>query len=403
MNKIIQYKKLTDICEIITGEWGTEITENSQNIVSVIRTTNFLNNGKIDIQNKELIKREIDKKKIEQKQLKRGDIIIEKSGGSPNQPVGRVVFFDLNINEVFLCNNFTSILRVKEDINSKYIFYFLRNNYKKNKVVKYQNKTTGIINLKLQNYLNESCIFLPELKIQNKIVNILDNLENIIEKNQNYLTHLGVLIKSLFTTMFGDIKTNNKNWEIVKLEKYINIIGGYAFKNIDFKSTGIPLIRIGNINSGQFKSTNLVFIKENKKFEKFKVFPNDILISLTGTVGKDDYGNACILGNSYSEYYLNQRNAKIEIIDKINKNFFLEIIKIKEVKKKLTGISRGIRQANISNKDIYNLSIPLPPIELQNKFAERIEKIEKLKFEIEKSIEIAQNLYDSLISKYFDN
>ena len=69
----------------------------------------------------------------------------------------------------------------------------------------------------------------------------------------------------------------------------------------------------------------------------------------------------------------------------------------------MTGISRGIRQANISNKDIYNLSIPLPPIELQNKFAERIEKIEKLKFEIEKSIEIAQNLYDSLISKYFDN
>ena len=92
MIKNIQYKKLIDICEIITGEWGTEITENSQNIVSVIRTTNFLNNGKIDIQNKELIKREIDKKKIEQKQLKRGDIIIEKSGGSPNQPVGRVVF-----------------------------------------------------------------------------------------------------------------------------------------------------------------------------------------------------------------------------------------------------------------------------------------------------------------------
>ena len=71
------------------GNW---ITENSQNIVSVIRTPIFLNNGKIDIQNKELIKREIDKKRWEQKQLKRGDIIIEKSGGSPNQPVGRVVF-----------------------------------------------------------------------------------------------------------------------------------------------------------------------------------------------------------------------------------------------------------------------------------------------------------------------
>ncbi|PHI02876.1 restriction endonuclease subunit S [Fusobacterium polymorphum] len=242
-----------------------------------------------------------------------------------------------------------------------------------------------------------------EIDIQRKISKKLIFITKIIENNKKLLNKMEELSKSLFTRMFGDIKTNDKNWKIVKLEKYINIIGGYAFKNIDFKSSGIPLIRIGNINSGQFKSTNLVFIEENKKFEKFKVFPNDIIISLTGTVGKDDYGNACILGDSYSEYYLNQRNAKIELTDKINKNFFLEIMKIKEVKKKLTGISRGIRQANISNKDIYNLSLPLPPIELQNKFAERIEKIEKLKFEIEKSIEEAQKLYNSLISKYFDN
>ena len=59
--------------------------------------------------------------------------------------------------------------------------------------------------------------------------------------------------------------------------------------------------------------------------------------------------------------------------------------------------------ANINAKELEDFSIILPPIELQNKFAERVEKIEKLKFEIEKSIEIAQNLYDSLISKYFDN
>ncbi|EUB24684.1 type I restriction modification DNA specificity domain protein, partial [Fusobacterium sp. CM22] len=57
----------------------------------------------------------------------------------------------------------------------------------------------------------------------------------------------------------------------------------------------------------------------------------------------------------------------------------------------------------ITKEAIKNIDIIIPPIELQNKFAERVEKIEKLKFEIEKSIEIAQNLYDSLISKYFDN
>ena len=292
-----------------------------------------------------------------------------------------------------------SLILKNKNVDLLYLYFYLKT-IKNNLESIASSTTVKIIN---KSSFEKIEISLPNLEIQKKISKKLELLENNIDFRKNQLNYLKELNKSLFTRMFGDIKTNDKNWKIVKLEKYINIIGGYAFKNIDFKSSGIPLIRIGNINSGQFKSTNLVFIEENKKFEKFKVFPNDILISLTGTVGKDDYGNACILGDSYSEYYLNQRNAKIELTDKMNKNFFLEIMKIKEVKKKLTGISRGIRQANISNKDIYNLSLPLPPIELQNKFAERVEKIEKLKFEIEKSIEEAQKLYNSLISKYFDN
>ena len=199
--------KLGDVCDkVISGEWGTEVDENFQNTVFIIRTTNFSNNGKID---------EI---KIKEKSLKKGDIIIEKSGGSSNQPVGRVVYFNLNSNDIFLCNNFTSLLRIKRGINSKYIFYFLRNNYKSNKVLKFQNKTTGIINLKLKDYLKENYLFLPKLEIQNKIVNILDNLEILLEKNQKYLIYLKELNKSLFTRMFGDILSNSFNWEQVKLQ-----------------------------------------------------------------------------------------------------------------------------------------------------------------------------------------
>ena len=377
MNKNTQHKKLTDICETITGEWGTEITENSQNIVSVIRTTNFLNNGKIDIQNKELIKREIDKKKIEQKQLKRGDIIIEKSGGSPNQPVGRVVFFDLNSNEVFLCNNFTSILRVKEDINSKYIFYFLRNNYKKNKVAKYQNKTTGIINLKLQNYLNESCIFLPELKIQNKIVNILDNLENIIEKNQNYLTQLRILTKSLFTTMFGDIKTNDKNWEIYYWKDVLNIKNGKNQKQVEDIEGKYPIYGSGGI----IGYSNAYICNENT-----------IIIGRKGNINKPILVKEKFW-NVDTAFGLEAKKDKISYYYLYYFCLFYDF----EIHNKTVTIPSLVKS------DLEKILLPIPPIELQNKFAERIEKIEKLKFEIEKSIETAQNLYDSLISKYFDN
>jgi len=399
MNKNIQYKKLTDICEIITGEWGTEISENSQNIVFVIRTTNFLNNGKIDIENRELIKREIDKNKIEQKQLKKGDIIIEKSGGSPNQPVGRVVFFSLNSNEVFLCNNFTSILRIKENINSKYVFYFFRNSYKNKKVLKFQNKTTGIINLKLQNYLNESCIFLPELKIQNKIVNILDNLENIIEKNQNYLTHLGVLTKSLFTKIFGDPLLNDKKeWNFFKIKDIGKIISGST------PSTNIPEYWNGEylwITPAELNDDSFIINSTNRKLTYLGVKTSSLIELPIGTVllsSRAPIGKVAIVGENM---FCNQGFKNIIPNEKINSIYLYYVFK--EKKEYLNFLGRGATFKELSKEIVENISIKVPPIELQNKFAERIEKIEKLKFEIEKSIEIAQNLYDSLMSKYFDN
>ena len=378
MNKNIQYKKLTDICEIITGEWGTEIKENSQNIVSVIRTTNFLNNGKIDIQNKELVKREMDKNKIEQKKLKKGDIIIEKSGGSPNQPVGRVVFFNLNSNDIFLCNNFTSILRIKEKINSKYIFYFLRNSYKNNKVLKFQNKTTGIINLKLQDYLNGSCIYLPELKIQNKVVNILDILESILEKNQNYLNYLKELTKSLFTK-YSDSK-------IVK-SFYIKDISSELFaggdKPNDYSETTSKEYIYPVYSNGEKKEGLLCFSKT------FKVDKEALTISARGTIGFTVIRKACF-------------TPVVRLITLIpNKNNNIIYLKYAIEELNLKKLGSGVAQLTIPVFSKYKLN--LPPIELQNKFAERIEKIEKLKFEIEKSIEESQKLYNSLISKYFDN
>ena len=383
MSKNIQYKKLTDICEIINGEWGTEINENSKNIASVIRTTNFLNNGKIDIQNKELVKREMNKNKIEQKQLKKGDIIIEKSGGSPNQPVGRVVFFNLNSNEIFLCNNFTSILRVKENINSKYIFYFLRNSYKNNKVLKFQNKTTGIINLKLQNYLNRSYVYLPELKIQNKVVNILDILESILEKNQNYLIYLKELTKSLFTRMFGDIRTNSFNWKQVKLQDVCSSIVrgpfGSSLKKEFFVKNGYKVYEQKNaINQSADLGKYYIDEKKFKELQRFECKMGDIIMSCSGTVGK-----LFQLPENSKRGIINQALCKFSLNNKIKSTYFLKYLEKVIGNMELNG--SGIK--NISSVSyIKKVDINLPPMELQNKFAERIGKIEKLKFAIWKTI-----------------
>lgn len=192
--------------------------------------------------------------------------------------------------------------------------------------------------------------------------------------------------------MFGDVTINSKKWEVIKLDKLIDIIGGYAFKSTDFVDEGIPVLKIGNINAGYFRSTNLVFWKKDKKLERYIVKPNDLVISLTGTVGKDDYGNVCIMSDDYEEYYLNQRNAKLNIKNKdlLNKYYLTYILKVPEIKKRLTNINRGVRQANISNKDIQNLELPIPSIELQNQFADFVNQVDKLKKLHHKNTDLTQ-------------
>ncbi|MCM1539087.1 MAG: restriction endonuclease subunit S [bacterium] len=180
--------------------------------------------------------------------------------------------------------------------------------------------------------------------------------------------------------MFGDPETNPKGWDENALSERLNVLGGYAFKSDMFDETsGIPVLRIGNINAGFFKKVNMVYWQEDEKLKRYAMYPGDLVMSLTGTVGKDDYGNVCILGNDYEMYYLNQRNAKLEIEDGIDKYYLLELLKFEQIKKKLTGISRGVRQANISNKDILNLVVPVPPMEIQNQFATFVHRVDKLK------------------------
>lgn len=180
--------------------------------------------------------------------------------------------------------------------------------------------------------------------------------------------------------MFGDPVSNPKEWCIDVLQNHLSVVGGYAFKSSGYVESGIPVLKIGNINSGFFKDTDLAFWPDDKTLERYKMYPGDLVISLTGTAGKDDYGNVCVLGEEYDCYYLNQRNAKLDLYENIRRSYIVWLLKIPEIKIHLTGMNRGIRQANISNSDIQNLKVPIPPIGLQDKFAEFVQQTDKSKF-----------------------
>lgn len=142
-------KPLSDFIEVsFPGEWGQE--DKDGNGVKVIRTTNFTNTGKLNLA--DVVTRDIDPNKVEKKKLKKGDIILERSGGTNDNPVGRVVYF--NEDGLYLFNNFTQLLRCREEVNSLFIFYSLFNYYQMNKRIirSMGNKTTGIQNLKMDQY-----------------------------------------------------------------------------------------------------------------------------------------------------------------------------------------------------------------------------------------------------------
>ena len=257
-----------------------------------------------------------------------------------------------------------------ENANYKYLYYALLN-------AKIPN--TGYNrHFKWLKQLKFSC---PDLDRQKSIVNILDKIKIVIDFRTKQLEKYDELIKARFVEMFGDPITNPMRWEKALLSKVIDVVGGYAFKSGDFNEDyGVPVLRIGNINSGYFKPVNMVYWNEDEKLEKYAIYPGDLVVSLTGTVGKNDYGNACIIGDDYNMYYLNQRNAKLSIEGEINKYYLAQLLKYEAIKQKLTGISRGVRQANISNADILNLIVPIPPLAKQNQFADFVKQIDKSKF-----------------------
>ena len=283
-------------------------------------------------------------------------------------------------------------------IDRDYLFYYLKS--KKN----YVNEVgRGVA----QNNINMSILRGFEVPIrklyeQQEITKILDKTASIIEDRKKEFDKLDELIKARFVEFFGDPDLNPMGWKESLLSEKLDVLGGYAFKSGEFdEESGIPVLRIGNINAGYFRPVNMVYWHEDERLERYAMYPGDLVMSLTGTVGKDDYGNVCILGNDYDKYYLNQRNAKLEIKEGLNKLYLSEILKFEKIKKRLTGISRGVRQANIANRDILNLCIPVPPMDKQKQFADFVEQVDKSKVAVQKALDETKLLFDSLMQEYF--
>ena len=371
MRKNIQYKKLGDICDFISG--GTpsksKIEYWKDGKIPWIKISDFKKKY-IKISDEKITKSGLENSSA--KILKKGTILYTIFAS-----VGKVAILDIEAttNQAIVGID----LKGNNLLDKDFLYYFLcsiENNIKKQARGVAQNN----INISI---LKNISIPILSMSLQKNIVKTLNKLEDILENFKQKKLLINFLNKSLFTRMFGDIRTNSKNWETKKIDECIlnNI------ENINLKINGeIAYIDISSINNKENKIFSCkIYNNINEAPSRAKKILNegDILISTV----RPNLKNIAILNNKILPLTIGSTGfCVLRFKDIINNKYIFEIIKSDNFTEMLVKKQIGANYPAISDRDIKLIEIPVPPIELQNKFAERVEKIEKLSFIFDKPI-----------------
>ena len=265
----------------------------------------------------------------------------------------------------------------------------------------------GIIKyIKLGNLTNAP-IPLRTLSKQTEIVERINLAKSIIAHRKQQLAKLDELVKARFVEMFGDVLKNDKKWIERPLGEICEKIVRYpTFYGMDYIESGTRVIRIGNIlNDGHMETDdeNYVFVYEgvNDDFPETVVEKNDIIMAVRGD------GSAAKRIGFITENCLVGANISPNLIRiKANSSYVIPIFLFYYLtgeigQKRLDAYVNKTAKKNIAAKDIVKVISPVPPLALQEQFAAFVAQTDKSKVAVQKSLDEAQLLFDSLMQEYF--
>lgn len=265
--------KLADIIDtFISGDWGEESpTQDTPNAAYCVRGADIVpitNHNFTDIPQRYVCDRT-----KETKLLAAGDLVIEKSGGSPTQSTGRIVYVSEDLIKAkgnVVCSNFCTAFRVKAGWNPLYVYYFWQNVYNHGAFFNFEGKTSGIKNLQLDNALSAIDIEYLPLEKQNQIVASLASIDEKIKVNRQINDNLEQQVQALFKAWFVDFEPFKdgefvdselgmipKAWKIKPLEYLVEKVksgdwgkdeptGNYTKKTFCMRGADFPDIKEGN-------------------------------------------------------------------------------------------------------------------------------------------------------------
>lgn len=256
-----------------------------------------------------------------------------------------------------------------------------------------------------KSFLENYQVVVPSLDIQEKQVNIFKNLDLLISLRKQQLSKLDELVKSRFVELFGDPVKNDMGWKTTSLKNATSKIGSGATPKggkESYQAEGITLIRSMNVHDGRFEYKDLAHITDEqaKQLDNVAIEENDVFINITGA----SVARSCIVPKHILPARVNQHVAIIRCITSmLNPVFANNMFLNHSFKEQLLDIGEtgGATRQAITKQQLESLEVILPPLELQNQFADFVEQIDKSKFEIQKSLEKLETLKKALMQKYF--
>ncbi|MBO2537639.1 restriction endonuclease subunit S [Rummeliibacillus suwonensis] len=281
----------------------------------------------------------------------------------------------------------------------KYLFYYLKSQV-------FQNFIKNVGSRAAQAGFNKNDlkglnIYLPSISNQEEIVKVLDKVQSLIQKRQVQITALDDLTQSLFLKTFGDPKINPFNWAIGTI-KDLTLSSQYgSSKKADENSGEFPILRMNNITyNGDWDFSSMKYINlDEKERNKYLVNKGELLFNRTNS--KELVGKTAVFREETPMAFAGYL-VKIVPNDKGNSEFISAFLNSAYGKTILLSKAKSIvGMANINAEELKNIPIYLPPKEIQDEFASKIEVLLKHKDAFEKGLEKLKTLYNAFLQNAF--
>lgn len=288
------------------------------------------------------------------------------------------------------------VVRPKRDVTSEWIFYFLRQHSTRQEAARHMTGTAGQQRVPTR-FLQEVMIPLPPLPEQKRIAAILAKADRLRRLRRTARDLSDTYLQSVFLEMFGDPVSNPRGWKISEMGTQIKSIRYGTGSPPEYQKDGIPFIRATNIKKGTVQQDDLAYISETdaRSIAKCKVNAGDLIIVRSGV----NTGDCALIPREFDGAY-----AAYDLIIQVPypQNYYYNFIINSDYGKSIIRpLSRRAGQPHINADQVRSLRFPVPPMPLQEEFAQIVHQFERLRAQQHEAQRQAEHLFQTLLHRAF--